>query len=73
MLAICTAICLCPNLQNNFRLPGHNIEGGTQAEGVGEQSAEEDIWAYAGLGDRGVEKDYITRNSMTCTSHQIFG
>jgi hypothetical protein len=48
MLPICTAVCLCPILQNNFRilcrLPGLNTVGGTEAEGVGEQGAEEDIW-----------------------------
>lgn len=39
MLPICTVVCLCPALQNNFkvlyRLPGHN----TEAEGVGKQGA----------------------------------
>lgn len=47
MLPICTVGCLCPNLKNNFivlcRLPGHNTEGGTQAESAGEQGAEDDI------------------------------
>ena len=48
MLPICTAVCFCPTLQNNFtvlcRLRSHNTEGGTRAKGVGEQGAEEDIW-----------------------------
>ena len=59
-LPICTAVCLCHTLQNNFRdlfgLPGHKIQGGTQAEDVGAQGAEEDILAHEGIGDRGVEK-----------------
>ena len=33
-----------------------DIEGGTQAEGVLEQSAGEDIWAEEGRGKTGVEK-----------------
>jgi hypothetical protein len=48
MLPISTAVCFCPTLQNNFRvlcrLPGYNTQGGTQAKGVGEQGAEENIW-----------------------------
>jgi hypothetical protein len=76
MLAICAAVCFCSTLQNNFRdlwrLPGHNTEGGTQAEGFGEKGAEEDIWDHEGLGDRGSGKDYNTRRSMIRTSHHIF-
>jgi hypothetical protein len=44
-----------------------------EAEGVGEQGAEEDIRAYEGLGDRESENDYNTRRSMIRTSHRIFG
>jgi len=55
------------------RLPGHNAERGRQAEGVGEQGAEKDIWAHEGLGDRMRGKDYNTRRSMIRTSHHIIG
>ena len=33
-----------------------DIEGGKEAEGVREQGAEENIWAYEGRGNKGVEK-----------------
>jgi hypothetical protein len=36
------------------KLVDHN-EGGTQAEGVWEKGAEENIWALKGRGNRGVE------------------
>ena len=44
-----------------------------EAESVGEQSAEEDICSHEGLGDRGSGKEFNTRRSMICTSHQLFG
>ena len=33
-----------------------NVEGGTRAEGIGEQSAEEDNEVQQGQGNRGLEK-----------------
>jgi len=44
-----------------------------EAEGVGEQGAEEDIWAHEGLSDRGRGKDYNTRILMIRNSHYIIG
>jgi hypothetical protein len=32
------------------------IEGRTNAEGIGDYSAEEDIWAYKGQGNTGLEE-----------------
>jgi len=33
-----------------------DIEGGTQAEGVGEYGVEENIWAFEGRGNRRIEE-----------------
>ena len=42
-----------------------HIEGGTQAGGVREQGAVEDIWAWEGRGNRGLEK--TTKRGALCS------